>query len=110
MPSKRTLEWRDKQKGYIERWKKTILELRSRSFLERWNEDKYEMELLQCLENQTLKDVFIFAKNYVMRVKSGKFRTLMTEVNREIKECGTVEPSRLNFLKHRIEIVKEKMK
>src|SRR3989338_2611570 len=110
MPSKRTLEWRDKQKGYIERWKKTILELRSRSFLERWNEDKYEMELLQCLENQTLKDVFIFTKNYVMRVKSGKFRTLMTEVNREIKECGTVEPSRLNFLKHRIEIVKEKMK
>ncbi len=110
MKSLRTLEWRAKQITLIERWQIKMKELRLQSLDEGWNEDKFEMEMVPFIESQVLSDVFIFAKNYVFRYKTGKFRSLMVEAYREIRDFGTIEPMRLDFLKRRIEVARRKMK
>lgn len=59
---------------------------------------------------QRMRDVFIFAKNYIARYKSGKFRKLMADVYTEIIQFGVVEPSRLNALKKAIDSFKRREK
>ncbi|MEK7791473.1 MAG: hypothetical protein AAB309_07600, partial [Deltaproteobacteria bacterium] len=95
MPSKRTLEWRTRQQQYIKEWQEKMSDMRLKAATERWDQDKFEMEIVQLLPHQKLRDVFVYAKNYIARHKSGKFRTLMFEVYDEIVKHGTVEPSRL---------------
>ena len=109
MPSKRTLEWREKNKSFISEWKQKIEELRLRSFSENWDQDKFEMEVVQCILNQLMKEVFIFSKNYIARHKVGKFRNLMAMVYEEIIQYGVVEPSRLNSIKKAIESARRKI-
>ncbi len=83
-------------------------DLRLRSFSERWDQDKYEMEVSQCIPNQSMRDIFIFAKNYIEKHKFGKFRNLMASVYEEIIQHGVVEPSRLNSIKKAIEGARRK--
>ena len=110
MASQRTLEWRERNKELIQQWQAKMRELRLQIGMERGDQDKIEMEILQLLPNQTLREVFTFAKNYIFKYKSGKFRALMNNAYREILEFGTIEPSRLNFFKQRIESARRKMK
>ena len=109
MPSERTLEWREKSKIFIEKWQRKMQGLRSRSFSENWDQDKYEMEVTQCIQNQLMRDVFFFAKNYIAKHKFGKFRNLMATVYEEIIQYGVVEPSRLNSIKKAIEGARRKV-
>ncbi|OGQ33664.1 MAG: hypothetical protein A3A72_05555 [Deltaproteobacteria bacterium RIFCSPLOWO2_01_FULL_38_9] len=110
MVSKRTLEWRDTQKDYIEKWRIKIKELHQLSFLERWNQDKFEMEVLRFIENQKMKAVFIFAKNFIDRYKEGKFQKEMTRIYKEIIDYGVIEPSRLHYFFNLIENMRRKQK
>ena len=110
MASQETLEWREKNKELIQEWQTKIKELRLKIAMERWDNDKFEMEIMPCIEDQMVKDVFIFAKNYTTKCKSGGFRKLMVEVYDEIVQYGTIEPSWLNRLTKRIETARRKMK
>jgi hypothetical protein len=106
---KERLNGEKKNKSFISEWKQKIEDLRLRSFSENWDQDKFEMEVVQCIPNQLMKEVFIFSKNYIARHKVGKFRHLMATVYEEIIQYGVVEPSRLNSIKKAIEGARRKI-
>lgn len=108
MASKRTLEWREKNKDSIKKWQEKMEDLRLRSLSENWDQDKHEMEVVQCILNQKMRDIFIFAKNYIARHRIGKFRNLMAGVYEEIMQYGVVEPSRLNAIYKAIDSFKRR--
>src|SRR3989338_9887350 len=110
MASPETLEWREKNKEFIQQWQLKIKELRLKISMERWDNDKFEMEIMPCIEDQMVKDVFIFAKNYIARYKRGSFRNLIFETYNEIIQYGTIEPSWLLVLNKKIESARRKMK
>lgn len=91
MASKHTIEWREKNKDFIQKWQK-------------------KMEVMQSIVNQTMRDVFLFSKNYIAQHKSGKFRNWMAGVLEEIIQYGIVEPRRLNSIKKAIENFWRKIK
>ena len=99
MTTQKTKVWREKNKDSIQLWRKKMDELIARSYGENWSHERYEMEVMQHIENQKMREVFLFAKNYIARYKTGKFRSLMAETYQEIIDYGVIEPSRLNFLK-----------
>jgi len=110
MASLNTLEWREKNKDFIEQWQLKMKELRLKIAMERWDNDKFEMEVIPYIDNQLLREVFIFAKNYIARYKSGSFRNLMQEAYNEILKYGTIEPNWLRVLNKKIESARRKMK
>ena len=109
MVSKRTIEWRERYSEKIKQWKKEMEELRARSYEENWTQDRYQMEIMQKIENQKMRDVFIFAKNYIARYKRGKFRELMAKAYQEMVDYGVIEPSRLTYLERSINTARRKM-
>ena len=110
MVSEQTLEWREKNKEFIKEWKEKIKELRLRRYSDRWDQDKFEMEILSLINDQELRTVFIFSKNYIVQRKTGKFRKFMLDIYNEIIDYGSINPFRLNSIKRRIETAKRKMK
>ncbi|MBI2646491.1 MAG: hypothetical protein HYW85_05625 [Deltaproteobacteria bacterium] len=110
MTSKKTLEWQEQQREFIEEWKKKMSELHLRSFAERWDSDKLEMEILQLIDDQELRNIFRFAKNYIYDHKSGHFRKFMSDVYEEIKQYGTMNPYKIIFLNKKIDVARRKMK
>lgn len=110
MASPETLVWREKNKELIGQWQAKIKEVRFKIAMERWDNDKFEMEIVSCIDDQILRDVFMFAKNYIARYKSGNFRNLMFETYNEIVQYGTIEPSWLLVLCKKIASARRKMK
>ena len=107
--NERTIQWREKHKDYLEGWKEKMVVLQLRAHSEGWSQDRYEMEIIQCIPNQSVRDVFIYAKNYIYQYKTGKFRSLMANVYEEVIRFGLVEPSRLVAIKRAIDSVRRKV-
>jgi len=108
MTSKRTIEWREKNRDAVTQWRNSIAELRKVANLENWAYERLEIEIAQRLPSK-LREIFDFTTSYTRRYKSGKFRKYMDEAASEIIEYGTLEPSRYYTLIKNISIVKEKM-
>lgn len=108
MPSKRTLEWREKNKAKIAEWRQAVQELRNLANLENWSYERLEIEIAQLLHPK-LRIIFDYAINYTRRHKRGQFRELMANTAAEIMEYGTIEPSRFNAITKAIEGAKRRV-
>ena len=110
MVSEKTILWRQKYASFIRKWQDIVLDLRLRMTQESWSNDKLEMEILQKIENQRIKNVFSFTKDYIYHNKKGSFRNFMYEVYLEIINFGVIEPGRLYAIEKAIVSAKKKMK
>jgi hypothetical protein len=108
MPSKRTLEWREKNKEKIAEWRQRVQERRDLANLENWSYERLEIEIAQLLYPK-LRVIYDYAINYTRRHKSGQFRELMANAVAEISEFGTIEPSRFNAINKAIEGAKRRI-
>lgn len=106
--SDKSKRWREKNKENVKTWRELVGELRNLANLENWSYEKLEIEIAQKLHPK-LREIFDFASSYAREHKSGKFRKLMADVDAEIIEFGTVEPSRFYSIKKAIEGAKRRM-
>ena len=89
------MAWRLKHQVFIHEWQGKIHALRWRSIGEYWNQDRFEMEVMQLMENKDMREVFLYAKNYIARYRVGRVRALMKDLYEEIIQYGVVEPGKL---------------
>ena len=79
-------------------------------YSENWHEERMEIETAQFLVDNDLRIIWDFALFYTHRTKTGRLRQEFVDVLSEIREYGTVEPSRKIRLLKSIETTRRKMK
>lgn len=110
--SDKSKKWRELNKDSILQWKKKFDELLNRRAYEGWDAEKFEMEIGSSLSDQDLMDIWFFITSYVARSspysKSPLVKFYKDAIN-EIRDFGTVEPSRKRILLKSVETTRRKM-
>jgi len=110
MVSEKTILWRQKYASEIQVWQNKIRHLKDLYYQERWTLDKFEMEIVPLIQNQKMREVFTFSKNYIYKRKRGHFRDFMRRIYQEIIDFGVMEPSQLNHAYYAIQKVRSRLK
>ena len=107
--SNKSKNWRENNQNIILKWKKKFNELLDRRAHEWWDEEKFQMEIGNALEDQALKDIWFFAIFYISRYPRSSLSQFFSKAVEEIKNFGTLEPSRKNHLLKSTQTTRRKM-
>ena len=110
--SEKSKKWREDNKELILKWKKKFEELLNRRTQEWWNAERFEMEIGSSLEDQDLRDAWFFITFYV--ASSSPYSTsqlvkFYKDAINEIRDFGTLEPSRKRKLLRSVVTTRRKM-
>lgn len=100
--------WREKNKESISEWQKTIADLRNLGNLENWSYERLEMEIAQRLDTE-LRKIWDFSLMYSLKYKKSNLSKFFGSALSEIRDYGTIEPSRRRRLLKAIETTGRKM-
>lgn len=105
--SEKSKQWRAHNKESIEKWQETVADLRNLANLENWTYERLDIEIAQRLDTD-LRKIWDFSLKYSMRYKKSSLGKFFGTALTEIRDYGTIEPSRKERLLKAIETTRRK--
>ena len=100
--------WRQQNKDSVQKWQTEMNDLRNLANLENWTHERLDIEVAQRLDTD-LRKIWEFCYRYTARYRGSNLAKFFGEALAEIREYGTLEPSRKRRLLKAIETTGRKM-